>query len=471
MENQDSPFQVTAAEVARVCSGRLLHGPAEALARGISTDTRTLRRGQAFFALAGPRFDAHDYLPEAVEAGAPLLVVHRRPEGLHLPEDRTLVQVHDTERALLELAGWHRRRLHALVTAVTGSCGKSTVKDMIGLILDRKGRCTAAPASFNNRIGLARTLLSASPRDRFLVLEMGTNQPGEIDELAAAGIPHLGVITAVAPAHLEGLGDVAGVREAKAELIPWLPPEGTLVLNADDPACRGLAERFPGRVRTFGFSGQADLRPRAVHRTDSGWSFCALGREFLLPGHARYNVMNAAAALCAATAAGAAPETAAEALRGFRPAPLRYEERCLGGVRYILDCYNSNPRAVGAALRSFAHEQPPGRKALVLGDMLELGPNAADLHRDVGRAAADSEVELLVTVGPLARHMLEGWHAAALPPRRALHFRSADQAWQPLLTWLRPGDAVLLKASRRMRLEHIVEQIAEFIATPRKEAA
>jgi UDP-N-acetylmuramoyl-tripeptide--D-alanyl-D-alanine ligase len=471
VRNCEHRADFTAEQIADACGGALCRGSGGTRAQGVSTDTRTLRCGEAFFALRGPNHDGHDYLPEAVADGAPILVVdHWSPQDPPAV-GASVVEVQDTTEALLALAAWHRRRLSGTLIAVTGSYGKSTVKGMVGAVLGRAGRCTVAPASFNNRIGVARTLLAAGRSDDFVVLEMGTNHPGEVDELARAGRPHVGVITAIGEVHLEGLGSLAGVREAKAELIPWLSPDGALILNADDLYCSPLRDCFAGRVLTFGNVPRADVRPTRVRRSGTGWAFDALDCSFHLTAGARYNVMNAAAALCAALAVGVTPERARQPLAAFRPPALRYEVRTIGGIRFVLDCYNSNPPAMRAALRSFLAEDAPGRKVVVCGDMLELGAEAPALHRQVGRELADAPIDAVVGVGKLSRHAIEGWHSRALPPRWALWFADAEEACEPLGQRLRPGDAVLLKGSRAMRLETIADRMAEQQPGAGREAA
>ena len=379
--------------------------------------------------------------------------------------------VPDTGRALLALASWHRQRLDARVAAVTGSYGKSTVKSMLGKILGRVSRCTVAPASYNNRIGVALTLLSACPDDGFVVLEMGTNHPGEVDELAQAARPDVGVITAIGEVHLEGLGSLDGVKEAKAELIPHLSSEGTLVLNADDARCASLAERFAGRTHTFGLGPEATVRPQRVRRKEGHWEFDALGWLFRVRGGAQCNVINAAAAICAAASLGVPPKCAVDGLASFRPLPMRYEKRRIAGVTFISDCHNSNPLAMRMAVESFLLEPNPGRKIVVCGDMLELGARGPRLHRELGEELAGSGVHVLVAVGPLGLCLLEGWQSRSGPHQRAFYFESADQAWLPLCWELVPGDAVLLKGSRAMRLEVITENIASHLGATEEEAA
>ncbi len=460
----------TAGRVAEVCNGELLRGEPEVQARGVCTDTRTLRPGHAFVALVGHRHDGHSYVREAVAGGAPILVVQHWSGHRHPPGEVAVVRVADTERALLELAAWHRRRLQATCVAVTGSCGKSTVKDMLGAILQRAGSTTTAPASFNNRIGVAHTLLAADVEDEYVVLEMGTNQPGEIDELAVAAQPDVGVITRVGQAHLEGLGGPDGVREAKAELIPHLPADGALILNADSRECLSLRVRYGGKVLTFATEGTADVRPHDLRRTEEGWHFRALGHRFHLPCAARYDVDNAAAALCAARALEVPLPVAAAGLADFEPRALRYQRLDLNGTLFVLDCYNSNPTAMRAALRSFLMENNPGRKVVVCGDMLELGDAAPALHRRAGRELARSDVDALVAVGRLGRYLLNGWNELR-PAAQASHFGSAEEAWQPVWDALEPGDAVLIKGSRRMHLETIPGQIAEHLGMRERDVA
>lgn len=468
---QDTRNGFTAGQIAEACAGAILCGSPAAQANGICTDTRSLQPGQAFFALVGTQHDGHGFLAAAEAAGAPVLVVQRPVEAWSPSAETTVIRVFDTARALLALAAWHRGRLKAKVIAVTGSYGKSTVKEMIGAILAGSARCAVAPASFNNRIGVALSLLSAKGDEDYIVLEMGTNHPGEIEELARAARPDLGVITAVGEVHLEGLGSLEGVREAKAELIPHVSPEGTLVLNADNAPCASLAARFSGRTLTFGLTAGTTVRPECIRPSGDGWSFSALGWVFELPNGPRHNVLNAAAAICAATALGAPVRNAVTALADFRPPHMRYERLNLGGVTFICDCYNSNPPALRAALESFLLESNPGRKVVVCGDMLELGDQGPRLHQELGRELAASGVHVLVAVGELARHLLEGWHSRAFPAQTALYFRSARDAWSPLWGELRPGDAVLLKGSRAVRLEVITQSIAAFLNSRGKEAA
>jgi UDP-N-acetylmuramoyl-tripeptide--D-alanyl-D-alanine ligase len=461
----------TAAQIAAACCGKILRGDRRTPVSGISTDTRTLQPGQAFFALVGDNHDGHDFLPHAATAGASVLVVHRELAGWPIPQETAVIRVLDTELALLGLAAWHRRHLSAGVVAVTGSYGKSTVKGMLGTILSQVARCTVAPASYNNRIGVALSLLSATRSDDYVVLELGTNHPGEIDELALVAEPQIGIITAIGEAHLEGLSDLDGVREAKAEMIPHVDPEGLVVLNADDPRCVTLADRFEGAVRTFGLIPGATVRPQRIRATTKGWAFDLLAQRVHVPLGGRYNVMNAAAAICAATSLGIDVEAAATALRTYKPGPLRYERVEMEGILLIQDCYNSNPRALRAAIHSFLMEKVPGRKIVVCGEMLELGDESRHLHAEAGAELAAADVDMLVGVGPMATYTVEAWRKSAPLTRPAIYAETAEEAWQPLRDELQPGDAVLLKGSRGVGLERITERLAACLNMLAKEAA
>jgi UDP-N-acetylmuramoyl-tripeptide--D-alanyl-D-alanine ligase len=462
----------TAGQICRACSGQLQAGEPTARAQGISTDTRTLARGQAFLALRGENHDAHTFIPAAVKAGASILIVEKDRPCTAVPDRTAVIGVTDTTRALMDLARWHRNRLEGLVLAITGSCGKSTVKAMVGSILSRSASCSVARKSFNNRIGVSLSLLQSCIEDDYVVLELGTNHPGEIDELAAMARPHAGLITCIGECHLEGLGSREGVREAKAELIPHIEPDGLLVLNADDDFCASLADRHEGEVRMFGIRNEGAVRAIPPTATSSHGEFCVRHTTFRLPVAGRHNILNAAAAICLAEWAGASLEQARTALAEVRLPGLRSEKRMLKGTEFLMDCYNSNPTAMKAALESFLRQPVDGRRMVVCGDMLELGDDAPAIHRRMGRALALTEVDTLVAVGPLSQHMVEGWNELAAPHQRALHLPSAEKAWMFVWELTAPGDAVLLKGSRKMELERIVKAIEERMdGSDREEAA
>jgi UDP-N-acetylmuramoyl-tripeptide--D-alanyl-D-alanine ligase len=341
---------------------------------------------------------------------------------------------------------------------------------MTAAILSRAGRCTWAPKSFNNRIGVPLTLLKADVEDDFVVLEMGTNHHGEIEELARFARPHAGLITCIGDCHLEGLGNRRGVMEAKGELIPHLKVGGLLALNADDPLCMELTARHAGPVRTFGFSRVADVRPVGLRWEGEGQAFEIARRSFRLPASGRHNVLNAAAAICLAGWAGATSEQASEALAQIVLPGLRFEKRRIGGVEYVLDCYNSNPTAMRAALSTILEESRGRRLVVVCGDMLELGQAGPSMHMHLGRVMALTGVDTLVAVGTLGRYVVRGWSEFAGEGRKAFHLPSVDEAWQVVQENVGPGDIVLIKGSRAMRLETIPDAIVRQMTADRQEA-
>jgi len=469
----------TAAEVVQACGGQLLAGRGELAADGLWTDTRTMTGGQAFLALVGPNHDAHEFVPEAIRKSARIVVVERREDSWALPDDLALILVEDTTKALIDLATWHRDRLRGCVIAVTGSCGKSTVKAMTAAILSRSARCTAARESFNNRIGVPLSLLDADPADDYVVLELGTNHPGEIDELARIARPNVAVVTGVGECHLEAFKDRKGVRDAKAELVPYLDPDGLLVLNADDKFCMSLEQLYAGvrgperqgQVRTFGFSRGANVRPQGLRRDGESTVFRVWGRKFRLAAVGQHNVLNAAAAICVARWAEVSLEQVQEALAEVELPELRWEKRNIGGVTYLLDTYNSNPTAMRAALAAFAEEPVARRRIVVCGDMLELGDAAVPLHRRLGRVLALMEIDALIAVGPLSKSVIDGWREIGGTERVAAHFDSAQEAWEAVNVITSPGDCVLIKGSRAMQLEKIAEAIAEHAGLHGKDTA
>ncbi|HUU91279.1 MAG TPA: UDP-N-acetylmuramoyl-tripeptide--D-alanyl-D-alanine ligase, partial [Phycisphaerae bacterium] len=365
-------------EIVRATGGRLVAGAPDADAGAVCTDTRSLDEGQTFLALRGERFDGHDFLPDAVVRGAACLVVDREDRLPPAPPPPTVavVVVENTLEALAALGREARARLACPVIAVTGSCGKTTVKEMLGQILIRH-LCGRTPrASFNNPIGVPLTLLDAEPTDEFVLCELGTNAPGEIAHLAQIARPTIGIVTLVAPVHLEGLGTVEGVAEEKAALVEAIPPDGVAILNADDPRVAAMAGRCRGRVVTVGLTWEADLQAGHVVQTDRGLYFTATGSAgFEIPVLGEHQAVLALAAAAAARELGVPLEESAEALRRFQPPPMRLAVEEAGGVVVVNDAYNANPSSMRVAL-GLLTLWPDRRKVFVCGDMLELGPGS-----------------------------------------------------------------------------------------------
>ncbi len=455
----------TAEELGAATGGRWLDPPPAAMA-GVSTDTRTIAPGSLFVALRGERFDGHAFLPAAAGAGAAAAVVSSEaaaPAGL----PRLLVE--DTLRALGAVAHHHRRRFTLPVVGVTGSNGKTTTREMIAAILAERGPVLRTEGNLNNEVGVPLTLLGLTGQHLAAVIEMGMSHPGEIARLTALAAPQVGVVTNAAAAHLEGLGSIDGVADAKAELYAGLPPGGVAVVNADDARMLGRARASGRRLLTFAVGRQrrGDVAVLEVLSQDADGMRFLLGvgnRELQvkLPLVGAHNATNAAAAACAAIALGCSDQEIVRGLAGVRPVGRRLRlERLPGGLLLLDDCYNANPLSMVAALRTLAElaRSERGRALAALGDMLELGPGEAELHREVGAEAARLPVARLFGFGPRSRETLTGALAAGLPADRTFHGEDVAALAAAVRSAAAPGDVLLVKGSRGMKLERLVEAL------------
>jgi UDP-N-acetylmuramoyl-tripeptide--D-alanyl-D-alanine ligase len=432
-------------EAAQVLAGRCTG--TDVPFRGVSTDTRQLQPGSLFFALQGPNFDGHGFVETAREQGAAAATVARPCQSV-LPQ----IEVADTRLALGSLSAHWRQQFSLPVVAITGSNGKTTVRAMTAAILSRCGRTLSTQGNLNNDIGLPLTLARLGADDRFAVLEMGANHPGEIDYLAGIAQPSIAVITNAAPAHLEGFGDLEGVARAKGELFARLGADGVAVINADDafaPLWRELAGHC--RIVEFGLQGaavtadwQGDTRGSDVRLQTPAGSI-----ELRLPLPGRHNVMNALAACAVSLEAGADLDAVKQGLESLSPVAGRFNSYSLpGDITLIDDTYNANPESLQAALDVLALASSD--TWLVLGDMGELGAGAETLHSAAGRMARQAGVTRLYALGELARAAVESFDG----PGGA--FSSMDELLAALLGDLSGPLHILVKGSRRMRMERVV---------------
>jgi len=467
------------------CGGTWVARPTGAAARGgfvagLSTDSRTIRPGQAFLALRGERYDGHAYLRDAVRAGSPLLIIDTPgaiPHGGFLGPDGApapvgIIRVADTSRALLRLAAAYRKTLDTIrVIAVAGSAGKTTTTRLIHALLSSRLRGSHSPKSFNNAVGVPLTLLSAGPSDQYLICEVGTNAPGEIAALGQIVEPDVAVITSIGREHLEGLGSVEGVVREEAAILSYLRPGGLAVATADAP---GLAEHLkccPNAV-TFGRAQDADLRLTSVeHITDASGQTCV---RFVVNGRTMYtapllgehNALNALAAIAVARRFGIPEEQIAAALAAARGPEMRMQRLSIGGIDVINDAYNANPESMIAALHTLAQVGAgAARRVAVLGDMLELGQAAPDAHREVGETILRlGTIDLVVIIGHLGLYTAErlGREPDGWTEERYVLVSDLDRGQAAgVAALLKPGDCVLLKGSRRMRLERIVDALRD----------
>lgn len=457
----------TADELRAATGGRWLD-PAPAEVAGVSTDTRAIAPGSLFVALRGERFDAHAFLGEAARAGAAAAVVSD-PAAATGAATLPRLLVPDTLAALGAVARHHRRRFDLPVVGVTGSNGKTTTREMVAAILATRGPVLKTEGNLNNEVGVPLTLLRLDATHRAAVIEMGMNHPGEIARLTAIALPQVGVVTNAAAAHLEGLGTVDGVADAKAELYQGLPPGGVVVANADDPRMLKRAQAAGRRLLTFAAAAgrRGDVVVLEVLAEDAAGLRFVLGvgnreLEVTLPLVGAHNAANAAAAACAAIALGCDDREIVRGLAGVAPVGRRLRlERLPSGALLVDDCYNANPLSMGAALRTLAAlaRSEGGRAVAALGDMLELGPGELELHRQVGAEAAAAGLSRLLCFGPRARALADGAAAGGLPADRIFHTEDVAALAAAARAGLGAGDVLLVKGSRGMKLERLVEAL------------
>jgi UDP-N-acetylmuramoyl-tripeptide--D-alanyl-D-alanine ligase len=456
------PGKWTLEELAFASGGRLVLGDPRAVARGVCTDSRTVRKGQVFIALKGERFDGHDFARGADLARAAVAVVnesrftHVARQAWTLP----LVVVQDTGEALLGLAARTRAASDIEWTGITGSAGKTTTKELTAACLGALGPVLKAPASFNNRVGVPLTILGLRQEHRAAVLELGTGGPGEMRELARTARPDVGVVTAIGPAHLERFGTLEAVAREKAGMLRAIPEDGVAVLPRACPHYAILRKAAKCLVTTYGLERGLDFSARDVEiRTDGTSRFTVHGARVTLNLAGRVNVLNALAAIAAADALGVSPEDSAERLAGVKPFALRGRVREGGGLRVIEDCYNANPMSFAASLEALALVRGASRAWVVAGDMKELGEASARYHEELGDAIACSGAVMVLAVGDHAESVVRGARRAGLRRGATEAVATASEGADRAREIAREGDVVLVKGSRAVGLEVVVEAL------------
>ena len=446
-------------EAATAMQGRLISGSAEAQWVGAALDSRAVSGGELFFALEGDRTDGHRFVLQALERGARAAVVSQPVEAR---VGDGLIEVDDTFSALHRLTRDVRSRIPEHLVAVTGSVGKTTTKEILATLLGSKFRVARNPGSLNNLYGFPIALLGIPDDTQWMVAEMGMSTPGELGQVSMLGRPDVAVFTNVRPAHLEAFGTLRAIAEAKAELLQGLRADGLVIANRDDSEVARLVERHDGDVAWFAVVADGDYTVADVHQLPAGQgtAFRLIAGEeeedIELPLHGLYNVENFLAAAACAHRLGVSLSAIGEAAAHIEGQPMRGQLHRLAADRVLIDdCYNSNPTALLQALRS-ARELTGQRHWAVLGDMLELGETAPDLHRQAGREAAELGFSPIVGVGELARDLVEAASAAGAQTR---WYESAGAAAEQLAAEMRSGDVVLIKGSRGVGLEAVVESI------------
>ena len=461
---------MTAARIAEVIGARIAAGDPQATARSVTLDSRRATENDCFFAIVGEHHDGHGFLLDARDSGARVLIAHRLPDDFLriVAGGAALLLVADTTVALQELAAWLRRELDPKVVAITGSLGKTTTKELAATLLRRRYEVHASPGNLNNHWGLPLSLLGLEAAHEVMVAELAMSNAGEIRSLARLAAPDVGVITNIAPAHMENFADLDEVAAAKAELAEELPASATLILNADDPRTAAIATgplRGPRRVLLFGLADGADVRANGVVRTPDGWRFDlevggrdGVAIELAWPGTPGLSSFLAAAAL--AWALDVPVDLIAESASTLEPLPDRGAVRLVSGITLLDESYNASPVAMAAALDTLASLPAEGRRIAVLGDMLEMGSWTEAAHGEVGQNASDAGVEQLVVVGAYARFVARGAAESGLGANEIHQFDTAEEAASWLAPRLHPGDVVLVKGSRAVHMERVVDAIA-----------
>lgn len=429
---------------------------------GVSIDSRSLSAGDAFFAIKGRQFDGHDFVKEALRKGASYAVISDVLRLAKEPDRGRLVTVDDTVAALGRCAAHYRGQIAATVIAVTGSNGKTTTKAMIEHILCAYKRGRAASKSYNNMIGVPLTLLSAESDDEYLVVEVGTNRPGEIAHLSAMVRPDIAVICSIGAAHLEGLDNLEGVVKEKLSLLEHLKPRGLAVINVDSPLLRRHLPQAPAfKLVTTGISEAADLRACGLRTDGESIAFSiSNGLAVNMPIPGRHNAGNALAAYAVARQFGITSEQTIARLGSFELPEMRLQMQQCGSIKIINDCYNANMPSMRAAINVLMSVNPAGRRVAIVGDMRELGSHAQSMHEQLGRLIAESNIDVLVSIGQHAQVVCDSARSAGRGRLELYVSHSVDHLSKQINGLLKPNDTVLLKASRGLGLERLVSTIS-----------
>ncbi|HHT9129733.1 MAG TPA: UDP-N-acetylmuramoyl-tripeptide--D-alanyl-D-alanine ligase [Candidatus Brocadiaceae bacterium] len=450
-------------DIVKAVSGKILHADESVKVKDISTDSRNIHQGDLFFAIKGERFDGHQFVTQTMNDGAVGAVVSNEIKLDTGYKNFPIIRVGDTVTALGDLARYYRQKLYTKIIGITGSNGKTTTKEMAYHLLSRFGLVVKSQKSFNNFIGVPLTIFDIENNHQYGVLEMGTNAPGEIRRLSEIGVPDVAVIVSVSKTHLEGLGNIEGVASAKGEILENLRKDGVFVYNADNPWCVKIANGFKGKKVGFGFDPHAHIRCTSVKKKDIGYAFVI--NEYLeiyIPISGYHNINNCLASFAICHALGHDISNLKDAFSSFKLPPMRIEQQRIGNITVINDAYNANPESVRAALQYFNEIDSVGRKVFICGDMLELGKESPQLHREIGETVAHLNIDLLWTVGKHASEIAKGAKLSGMPEGRVVSFKDVADITVPEISELKENDMVLIKGSRGMHMENIIEKFREY---------
>ena len=459
-------FKLSAKEVESGTNGRLVAGPAETIFSSVSIDTRTLGEGAVFFAIRGPNHDGHRFIPTALSKGALGFVVAEDYEfSGTLPSDRVLIKAADTHEALKYLAMSVRRSWPGTLVAITGSMGKTTTREFAAQLLESARSVYQTPGNYNNLFGLPLALFGLSLEHEIGIFEMGMSAPGEIAEMCRIAKPVVGIITNVAPVHMEFFESLERITQAKGELAAALPTEGTLIYNADDPHVQAIADRYPGHKISFGCSEKADVRAENIEIINLGktrfrLSLEGITRTAVIPFAGAHYVMNVLPAVALGRLKKMAVAQILEKIETLRQAAMRGQILSFrDGFTLIDDSYNSNPRALMQMIEVLTGVPSFKRRILVAGEMLELGVESDSMHAECGSFASDRKVDFVIGVQGAARALVQAAIDSGIPELQARFFGDADSAADYVGDILQSGDLLLIKGSRSVHTERIVQSL------------
>jgi UDP-N-acetylmuramoyl-tripeptide--D-alanyl-D-alanine ligase len=464
-------------EILEATGGIPIQGNRAGVFHGISTDSRHIAQGSLFIPLVGERYDGHDFLQAAVERGATGLLIQKDSEKKHLFRDEaiTIIVVEDTLKALGDIAHYWRKKFKASVIAITGSSGKTTTKEMIAEIAGLTKNMMKAQGNFNNLVGVPLTLLNIRNQHEAVILEMGTNRRGEIERLTRIADPDIGLITNIGPAHLDGLKSLDIVREEKCDLFRNMATSGIAIINMDDEAIGRSTTIWHGKSVTFGLNPNADvsaekIRKRGRHGVSFILRIIGIREEIHLSATGEHNIVNALAAAATSWAMEIAHPIICQGLTAFKPVSGRMEIIPLKNGAFIInDTYNANPASVREALKTLRDLRGNHHSAVILGDMLELGDSASQMHEDMGSLMADIGVDAIFLKGRFSQATASGALKRNMPEDRIFFFETPNEIVPCLKSSSKEGDWILVKGSRMMKMEDIVRTLIEVFGPDPKE--
>jgi len=451
-------ISLRAKDIIKKTKGKLLSGSLLDIATDFEIDSRRLKKNQAFIAIKGEYNDGHDYIQAAYKKGCRFFIISHQVSLEKIASKITIIKVKNTHRALFDIAALKRKKSKAKVIGITGSCGKTTTKEMLSLILSGSYKVLKTAGNFNNQYGLPLTLCNLQADHQIVVLEMGMNRPREIKKLNKLAEADIGIITCVHPVHLKFFKSIKEIAKAKWELVQTLRGLKIAVVNADSQQLKPLIKKHKGKVVTFAIDQAADYKASDIVINNNSLNFKVNGfQKIALDLIGGFNVDNALAAIAVARELKVSYAIIKRKLKSYKLLPKRMQRIDCKGIEFINDGYNANPKSVGLALESISLRQSNGKKIIVLADMLELGASSRRYHECIGRAVAHSKIDILMTYGKHAGWYCEAAGRAGMPKKNIFFLKNNEEVTSLLLKKAKKGDIVLLKGSRLMKTEEIVE--------------